>query len=294
MPDWEDLRHFLAFVRAGSLAAAARELKVEHATVARRIAALEQALSLKLVDRRARSYLLTADGRHIADLAGRMQEDALAVQRAAAAGRQEVAGEVTLGVPPATAASLLVPHLGGLHRRHPRLTLQVLAETRLASLHREVDLALRLSRPQDPALVVRRLRRLRFSHFASPAYLQGRAPADYQFVGFDDSLEDSVQQRQLRQFAAGRPLVMRSNSPDLLRVAARAGIGIALLAELPGTVDDPGLVRVPGGSGVLERALWLVVHRDLRHAPAVRAVADFLAGVLAGESVPMAGTGGDG
>lgn len=285
MLDWEDLRHFHAFVRAGSLAAAARALKVEHATVARRIGALEQALALKLVDRRARSYLLTADGQRVAELAVRMHEEALAVQRAAAAGQQQVHGEVTISVPPVTGASLLVPRLPELRQRHPRLAVQVLAETRLASLRGDVDLAVRLSRPQEPELVVRRLRGLRFSYFASPAYLRDRAADDYEFVGFDDSLEGSVQQRHLRQFAAGRPLVMRSNSPEMLRRAARAGVGIALLAELPETLDDPQLARVPGGAGVVERELWLVVHRDLRQAPAVRAVADFLAEVLA-ESAP--------
>ena len=68
MFDWEDLRHFNVFAQEKSLSAAARQLRVDHATVARRIAALESALRLKLVERRPRAYFLTADGERIAEL----------------------------------------------------------------------------------------------------------------------------------------------------------------------------------------------------------------------------------
>lgn len=76
MLDWNDLRHFVVLAREGTLSAAARTLRVDHATVARRVAALEAATALKLVDRRARSYALTADGRRIAAAAAPMEEAA--------------------------------------------------------------------------------------------------------------------------------------------------------------------------------------------------------------------------
>jgi DNA-binding transcriptional LysR family regulator len=281
MLDWENLRHFVAFAQAGSLAAAARRLQVEHATVARRIAALEAALGLKLVDRRARAYALTPDGERIAELGRRMEDEAQAVLRAAAAGQQQVGGQVSLSAPPMTASTLVAPHLGELHRRHPAIHLVLIAETRMASLRSETDLALRLSRPDDPELVVRRLRRLRFSYYAAPEYLARTVPAQYAFIGYDESLDDSPQQRQLFEFAAGRPLVLRSNSADVQRGGVRAGVGVALLADLPGHLEDPAMVRLPGGCEVVERELWLVVHRDLRRAPAVRAVAEFLVEALA-------------
>ncbi|HEX4325915.1 MAG TPA: LysR family transcriptional regulator, partial [Burkholderiales bacterium] len=78
MNDWEDLRHFAALARDKSLSAAARRLGVDHATVARRVAALEESLKLKLVDRRPRAYVLTADGERIAALAARMEQEAYA------------------------------------------------------------------------------------------------------------------------------------------------------------------------------------------------------------------------
>lgn len=71
--EWDDLRFFSAFAREGSLAAAARMLGVEHATVSRRIAALEAALGLKLVDRRGRLYQLTEDGARVSEYASQMK-----------------------------------------------------------------------------------------------------------------------------------------------------------------------------------------------------------------------------
>lgn len=82
--DWTDLQHFLALAREGSLSAAARSLNVDHVTVARRVAALEAAMSLKLVDRRPRSYELTEDGRRIAKIGAPMAETAFAMERAEA------------------------------------------------------------------------------------------------------------------------------------------------------------------------------------------------------------------
>lgn len=281
MLDWENLRHFTVFAQAGSLAAAARRLQVEHATVARRIAALEAALGLKLVDRRARAYVLTADGERIAALGRQMEEGADAVARAAAAGQQAVGGRVSLSVPPATAASQLAPHLGELRRRHPAIHLLLIAETRMASLRNEADLALRLTRPEDPELVVRRLRRLGFSWYGAPDYIARTPPAEYAFIGYDESLDGSAQQQRLFEVAAGRPLVLRSNSADVQRAAVRAGVGIALLGDFPENLADPRMVRLDMPQPKLERELWLVVHRDLRQAPAVRAVAEFLVEVLA-------------
>jgi len=281
MLDWEDLRHFTAFADAGSLAAAARALQVEHATVARRIAALETSLGLKLVDRRARAYVLTGEGERIAALGRQMREGAEAAVRAGVAGQQAIGGRVSISVPPTTAALQLAPHLGELRRRHPAIHLLLVAETRQASLRTETDLALRFGRPDDPELVVRRLRRLGFSWYAAPDYLARTRPADYEFVGYDASLDESPQQRRLFEFAAGRPVVLRSNSADVQRAAVRAGAGIALLADFPENLRDPDLTRLPVDTPPLARDLWLVVHRDLRQAPAVRAVAEFLVEVLA-------------
>lgn len=274
MLDWEDLRHFAALAEGGSLSAAARRLGVEHATVARRIAALERALDLKLVDRRGRRLILTEDGVRIAAHLGSMEASALAIARVAAGARDAIAGEIRISAPPALAAARLVAPLGALRRRHPGLTLQLLGETRSASLdRREADLAIRLSRPAEGDLVVRKLGEIAFSAYATAAYLASTSEPDRRFIGYDASLEDAPQQVALRTLAAGRPFALLASTLEIQLAAVRAGMGIAMLPEF---MIEPGhdLTRVPCDPPAPSREAWLAIHADLRNAAPIRAVAE--------------------
>jgi DNA-binding transcriptional LysR family regulator len=171
MFDWEDLRHFAAFARLGSLSAASRELKVDHVTVARRVSALEAALGLKLVDRRPRAYVLTGDGERIAALADRMTGEAFAVERLARAGATEPAGTVTVNAPPAAAVKLIAPRLGELAATHPRLEIELVSDLRNISLgRREADIAVRLSRPADGDLAARKVGTMGFDLYGTAAH----------------------------------------------------------------------------------------------------------------------------
>src|SRR5260370_22406720 len=100
MSDWEDLRHFVVLAREGTLSGAARLLGVDHATVARRVAALEAETGLKLIDRRARSYQLTDEGRHIAATAMPMEEAAFPLARAGPAATPHPRPPVSTNSPP--------------------------------------------------------------------------------------------------------------------------------------------------------------------------------------------------
>ncbi|WP_224360291.1 LysR family transcriptional regulator [Hyalangium versicolor] len=275
MFDWEDLHHFAALAREGSLSAAARRLYVDHATVARRVSALETSLALKLVDRRPRSYVLTVDGERIAALAARMEEQAFTIGRAARA-VQGLAGEVTISAPPTMSATLIAPRLRELRRLHPALHVRLLGEKRFASLsRREADIAVRLSRPAEKALVARKIGSFSFSLYASPGYLAEHSAETYEFIAYDEGLDDVPQQQWLKAIAGTRPIVLRMNDLEGQRAAARAGVGIAALPHFLGD-GDSGLQRVDVESKPVSRDVWLVVHRDLRRAPPVRAVMAFL------------------
>jgi DNA-binding transcriptional LysR family regulator len=283
MFDWEDLRHFAALAREKSLSAAARRLKVDHATVARRIAALESSLHLKLVDRRPRSYALTADGERIAALAARMEGDAFAVGRAARAAQPGLVGEVAISAPPSLASALIAPHLGVLRTRHPDINLRLAGEKHFASLsRREADLAVRLSRPTEAALVTRKIGTIAFALYASADYLAGHSSEAFAFIGYDESLEDVPQQRWLTTIAGTRPIVLRTNDLESQRAAVRAGVGVAALPSYLGDPDGD-LRRVDAGRKPVTREVFLVVHRDLRRTPLVRTVMDFLIDCFAPE-----------
>lgn len=281
MFDWDDLRHFAAFARDGSLSAAARRLGVDHATVARRIQALEAALDLKLVDRRARAHVLTAAGLRIAERARRMEDEAFAVGRAVRALSPDPAGTVSVSAPPGMANALIAPRLMALKERHPGIQVHLIGEKRTASLaRREADLAVRLSRPEEAALVVRKVGVAGFGLYGSAAYLAAHPPEARSFIAYDENQDVLPQQRWLTATVGDRPIVLRASELESQRAAARAGLGLAVLPHFV-VGDDPGLVCVEDEGAPASREIWLAVHRDLRRAPPVRAVMAFLAECLA-------------
>jgi DNA-binding transcriptional LysR family regulator len=198
MADWENLRHFVVLAREGTLSAAARMLGVDHATVARRVAALEADTGLKLIDRRARSYQLTDDGKRIAATAIPMEEAAFAVGRAVQAARPGLRGEVSISSPPSVTNVLIAPQLFRLRHRHPGIRIKLIGEKRAASLNRrEADVALRVTRPQEPGLIARKIGSFGFSLYGAPGYLKETPPHAFAFVAYDDSMNEAPQQKWL-------------------------------------------------------------------------------------------------
>lgn len=281
MYDWDDLRVFLALVRAGSLSAAARALGVEHTTVARRIEALERDLGVALFERLPRAWRPTDDGAAIAARAEAVEREALAVARAADAAETARPWRLRLSAPPVFASAFLTPRLAPFLAAHPDLRLDLVGETATVSLpRREADLALRLSRPTDPDLIARRLGHLRFALWAAPAHLAGRDPADWRWCGYDDALAHLPQERWLERRRGGRPLAFAANDLASLHAAAAAGIGVALLPEVF-AAGDPRLVRLEDAPDEATREIWLALHPDLARAPRARLVVDALAAICA-------------
>ncbi|OJT24222.1 LysR family transcriptional regulator [Archangium sp. Cb G35] len=265
--DWEDLRVFVALARAGSLSAAARALKVSHATVGRRIAALEDTLGRTLFDRRADGYTLTADGAAVLELAAGMDERALAILRRT--GQEAgLTGTVRLTAVEGYVERFLLPRLAEFHRRHPGINLEVLTDPRSLSLaRREADVAVRLAQPKTGELVTRRLASLGYGVYAAP---DGDTSA---WVGLVDSYAHLPEAQWLARHAAGERVVLRVNTLLAQVSAAQAGFGKVLLPHWFAK-DAGGLVAVLPPAPPPVREAWLLVHRDLKGVPRVRAVID--------------------
>jgi DNA-binding transcriptional LysR family regulator len=274
--DWEDLRYFVALARYGTLSATARKLRVNHATVARRVASLEALLGRPLFDRRPDGYAVTEEGRAVLDEAQVMDEAALSVLRRLDAGT-ELTGLVRLTVGRVFAERFLISRLDAFHERYPAIDLEVTGGSRVVSLaRREADIALRYGAPKDSDLVARRVAKIAFGLYASPAYREkiqaGVTPA---FIGFDEKSEFVAEAAWLARQFGERRFSFRTSSQTTQAAAARAGYGVALLPRYV-AADDPGLVEVLLGERLPERDVWLLIRRDLRKVPRVRAVADYL------------------
>lgn len=109
--------------------------------------------------------------------------------------------------------------------------------------------------------------------------MKATPPHAFAFIAYDASMDETPQQRWLMQFAGGREIVLCTNDLENQAAAARTGVGLAILPKFLGEVD-PGLERHDTGRRPVGREVWLIVHRDLRRNPAVRAVASFIESCL--------------
>jgi DNA-binding transcriptional LysR family regulator len=179
--DWEDVRFFAALARYGSLSAAARALTVNHATVARRLAALEQTLGTRLFKRRPTGYELTAAGRSALEAAGAMENAAAALSRLEH--EMPLTGLVRITATPSLAEIFLIPRLAALQHQYPGLDLEVMAERRPVSLQRhQSDIALRLGRPERSELLGRCVGRIAYRFYAAPVWRDRLKEASRHFL----------------------------------------------------------------------------------------------------------------
>jgi DNA-binding transcriptional LysR family regulator len=291
--DWNDARYFLAVARRGSLSGAARQLRVQQSTVGRRVAALEAALDTRLFERTPDGYLVTAAGEAFVDHAERIESEALAVERRLMGSEALVAGSVRLTAPQSFGFTFLVPLLAQLRREQPEIVVDLLADNFPLSLsRREADMALRLGRPREQPLVMRKLAIVRDGLYASRAYLARRGSvadggAGHDFVSFETGFQNAALKSWQAQRMKSAQRVLSVNGSHGSLSAARADMGIV---ELPCWLGDrhDDLVRVlPQHSFQLD--LWLVVHRDLRHAARIRVVSEFFAREMARHAAELAG-----
>ncbi|MVA52568.1 LysR family transcriptional regulator [Agrobacterium vitis] len=276
--NWDDYRCFLTLAKTGSFSRAARLLHVDHTTVGRRVAALEVDLGIKLVERLAREVRLTAEGHELATLGLPIEEAMASVERAAAGGGAALAGPVHISAPPGLASLLLAPKLVSLHRQYPDIKITMSSDKDFANLNRrEADIALRLSRPLSNGLVTRKLRDIPFFFFASHTY--DIAEDDWEFITYLQADDILPQQSWLMQHIGSRTIALRCSDAASQVQAAASGLGVALLPDYLG-YNDTRLRKCPSRLTPPRRELWMVVHDDIRHAPRVRVVLDFLIGIL--------------
>ncbi|GFE66536.1 LysR family transcriptional regulator [Litoreibacter roseus] len=276
--DWRDLHVLAVLHRESSLAGAARALGVNHATVSRRISALEASLGHKLVRRLARSTPLTEKGREVAEVALEMERQAYRIERLVRAAESTLTGRVRLTAPPVLVSEIIIPALSDLRAAHPDLQIVLSANSHLASLDSgEADLAVRMVEPQGRHNIVRRIGSVSFALYANRS-IAGLPQHRWRFIAFDDTLAHVPQQRWLEEFAKERPLDLLTGDFHSQRAAAEAGLGVALLPCVMAE-HSRTLIRVTEQQPD-PRPVWLVIHADLKDAPAVRAVADLLIGAI--------------
>jgi DNA-binding transcriptional LysR family regulator len=285
MIDWQDLLHFATLARTGSLSAAARELGVDHATVGRRIASLERALELRLIDHLPRSSPLTVHGRAIAELTAGMENSVEAIRRYSKSAMASPSSAVKLSAPPSVATHIVARNALAFRRAHPDITLTVAGVAHSVALQRgEADIAVRMSRPEQSGLLVRRIGLMRFGLYATPE-VAAMPPEGWDFIGYDAMMDHLTQQTWLRSLLDGRSIVFRAQDVFGQLQAARIGLGVVALPVYLGDAE-PSLVKLPTSVASPSRDLWLITYPELRRSPSIRTVMDFLSEVI-GKACPL-------
>jgi DNA-binding transcriptional LysR family regulator len=280
--NWDDVRIYLAVARAGQILGAARRLDLNHATVSRRVAALEEALGAKLFQRLTTGTELTAAGQRFLPVAERMEADMIAARADLASEGDEIAGPVRIGAPDGFGVAFLAPRLGELTARHPGLAIQLVPVPRSFSLsRREADIAITVERPAEGRLVAGKLVDYSLGLYASRAYA-GRygmpeTPDDlakHRLVGY---VPDLVINPSL-DYAADFWRDWETNyaiSSALGQVeAVRSGAGIGILHTFIAR-SIPELLPVEAAPPI-RRAYWLVYHESVRPMRRIQAVSSFI------------------
>lgn len=283
MYTWDDLRHFLAVSRAGSLAAASQRTRVDATTVGRRISSLEQALGTALFVRRRDRWTLTPAGQRVLPIAERAEATAADIARAAAADEGAPTGRVRVTMLEEVAERALMPRLPALLASLPEVRVDLICTPRKLDLLRgQADIALRLGRPTEPELITRRVAVVRERAYAARSWLDAR--------GLDPDTLDHLDGREVILLLTGERerwtdnqgrvrVVLRSTSPAVTYAAIAEGLGVGLVPDLFAT--DPRLVALPALPATREHGLWLAALPTALAVPAVRAVADALIEALA-------------
>ena len=276
-PNWDDLRVFLALARGGTLTKAAKALDVSHPTVARRVHALEQQIGARLFDRLPDRFVPTSVGEELLADTEAMEKAAHSIHRRSAGLSDTVSGTVRLSAEEATAA-LIARFSADLRAALPQIEFEVATSHTPANLSkREADLLIREQVPELGGIVARKLGRAAYAIYAARDFQLKRATqaalAVLPWVGFDDDHLRMPGQRWMQDYRGGRRPEIRGNNWLVLHEATRSGGGLAVLPCHLGD-PDPALKRVGGIIPEVFADQWLLVHRDLRALPRVRAVMD--------------------
>jgi DNA-binding transcriptional LysR family regulator len=253
-------------------------LRVNQSTVSRRVAALEEALGVRLFERLDGAMTATRAGEAVIDGAERIEHHILSIQERVANQDAVIVGSVRVTTVSTIANHILIPAMSQLRSRHPALCLELISDnTNLSITRREADIAVRFARPsKDDGMLCQRVGEIEYAVFTAA----GKSPDDLPWLTYDDSTANVPQTRwiaSIRRQEEPTPLVV--NDGEAILHAVRNGLGKSLLPIfLKSRFDDIQILQKYGT--VLSREVWLIVHPQIRRLARIETVTTWIASVL--------------
>ncbi|WP_299693317.1 LysR family transcriptional regulator [uncultured Tateyamaria sp.] len=284
--NWDDIRLFLSVARAQTLSKAGADLRLDPATVGRRVARLEATLGAALFVKSPQGYALTVRGQELLTRASTAEAAMRAATEGISAGQGDdddaVSGQVRIGAPDGCANHLLPQVCGRLAAQFPNLDIQIVALPRVFNLsRREADMAIGVSAPTAGQLAVQRVTDYRLHFAASADYLDSAPPLAtlddlqrHRIVGY---IPDMIFDRELDYLAdAGLARVaLASNSVAVQLNMLRQAGGVGVVHDFS-LADEPGLQRVLTDMFSLRRSYYLIRHSTDQSQPMLTRFAQML------------------
>jgi len=287
--NWDDVRLFLSVARSGQFLSAARKLGVNHATLSRRVSALEAAIGTQLFLRSTNGCELTEEGQRLLASAERMETEMLNAQANLGRVDTAVAGTVRIGAPDGLGVSFLAPRLGRLTARYPDLKIQLVPVPRSFSLsQREADIAITIERPEQGRLMFSKLTDYSLGLYASANYLADYGTPDdvealkrHRRIGYVEDLIFSPSLNFTGEIMRDWDAAFEISSATGQTEAVRSGAGIGILHNYIAG-QYPELIRIIPHL-TISRSYWTAYHESARQLVRVRTAVNFLQELVAEE-----------
>ena len=293
-PDWSDVRIFLAIARTGTLGGAAKVAGQTQPTMGRRLRALEEAIGHALFHRTSDGFVLTEEGSAVLAYAERMEEEALGLARALAGRDNALTGSLRVTSSDWFGMHVLTPVFARFLARHPRVSLELVTDSRQYSLaRREADLAFRITPFEEPDVIQRKLMHMDYALYGHRDLVAPRA-GDGQgaaLVSMDTAFGTLPDVEWARRMLPRAHVAYRSNNRGVQARMCAEGGGFAVLPCALGDATAD-LRRIDLGEAPPGRDVWFGYHRDLRRLGRLRALVEMtvasLANLANGEGVEAA------
>ncbi|RAR67923.1 DNA-binding transcriptional LysR family regulator [Paraburkholderia unamae] len=272
------------------MSATARELGIDVSTVSRRVSAAEKSLDVRLFTRNNLQYELTDAGKVFVAQAESIYDQIVTMMLTCADRSTDIAGSVRITAVEFLFDYWLLDHLPALQKRYPSLQIElVVSSANLSFTRREVDFALRLSRPTaDAALVMRKLGEVGFAVYGASRFaaLPRKEWANQPWISYSESLSGTPETHWMDQFAPNIRKNLRVSTLGTMVRACLAENGLALLPCVLGS--HAGLVKL-SESTETTRELWLLSHKDAGSVARFKIVSAWLSAIFQASHAKLLG-----
>jgi len=286
--NWDDIRYLLAIWREGTLTAAAQSLGVNQTTAARRLAAAEEALGVRLFDRIRGRFKPTEDGLAALERAETVERAVLDLENAVTDRDGALEGLVRLTAVDMFLADFLVPRLAGFRATFPGIALELIAgNDNLNLARREADLAVRLARPRSGDVIARKLADVGFAVYGTHDF-EGCDLKEAPWILYDGGQDALPENQRVGETVGPKNVPLRISAGRAYRAALLEGLGVGMLPCYFGDMSE-GLVRLSGLEPLVHREMWLLSHKEMRRTARAEAVVSWLVETVKTEAQALRG-----